>query len=268
MCKFILACLLLLYHTTTLKAVEFTISDPLVTDLEIAVSASLSASTNYYLQGILRSQSSSKYFGETLGQKSTWIDYVSSPDKEYIVSNFFMTDIKESTWSGSLKLRFKLDDPNYLGPGIYDLKVRRFTGGSTSSAGESNTIPINLTVAQPTPIPSPSPSTSPVVTQTPTPSPSPSPVPSQSPKPSPLPSPSILMPIPSEGTVAGSMTAIDLSSYGVSPSPKQILPGDSRKDLTLNHSRAKTVIIIGVGMCLLSFASYMGYQRYSRNRAN
>lgn len=260
MSKFWLVCLGYLLFPAHVIAIDLTIKDPIVSNLEITVNASLSASSNYYLQGTLRSQSSSKYFGETQNNKGDWIDYISSPEKEYITSNFFMTDVKNATWSGTLKLRYKTDDPNYLGPGTYDLKLRRFTGGSTSSAGESNTLSVNLTGIIPTPTPSPSPSPSPSPTSTPTPTPTPTPKPSPSPKPSLSPSP--------EGEVAGTSAAqINLSGFGISPTPSEepSLRGQSSQAPTLNKSRAKTALLAGSGLILISLASFFGYRKYLKS---
>lgn len=249
----------------SVKAIDLTIRDPVISDFEITVDASLSATSNYYIQGTLRSQSSSKYFGETKNNKGDWIDYISTPEKEYITSNFFVTDVKNATWSGQLKLRFKIDDPNYLGPGIYDLKIRRFTGSSTSSAGESNTLAINLNVKIPTPTPSPSPSLSPSPTQIP--SPSPTPVPPTFPSPvgagSSRPSPTILVST-EEGTVAGVATEINLSGFGISPMPSPV-GVDHRVDPqkpSLNRTRAKTATLIGIGLTLMSLAGFFGYRKY------
>lgn len=257
MSKFWLVCLGYLLFPAHVIAIDLTIKDPIVANLEITVNASLSASSNYYLQGTLRSQSSSKYFGETQNNKSDWIDYISSPEKEYITSNFFVTDVKNATWSGTLKLRYKTDDPNYLGPGIYDLKLRRFTGNSSSSAGESNTLSVNLTGIIPTPPPSPSPSPSPSPTPPPTADPpradTPSPKPSIKPSPSPIPS--------VEGEVAGTSAAeINLSGFGISPSPS--LQGQSSQAPTLNKSRAKTALLAGSGLILVSLVGFFGYRKY------
>lgn len=254
------------------KAVEFVISDPVVSGLELTLSASISASSNYYLQGLLRSQSSSKYFGETQNNRGDWVDYLSSPEKEYIVSNFYLTDIKDATWSGQLKLRFKLDDQSYLGPGPYDLKLRRYTGNSTSSAGESNTLVINLTV----PLPTPSPTPTPTPTPTPSPSPSPSPSPTQTSTPTPKPpAPSVVLKdelgsVPPAGTVAGESIEIDLSGFGTSPVPSgeptlqgQSLPAQAgSQGPTLNKSRAKTALLVGSGLLILSVSGYFGYRKY------
>jgi len=264
MYKFCLVWLLMAVLVSPALAIDLFIKDPVVSGLEVTVNASLSATSNYYLQGILRSQSSSKYFGETQNHKGDWIDYMSSPEKEYIVSNFFVTDVKNATWSGILKLRFKVDDPNYLGPGPYDLKLRRFTGGSTSSAGDSNTLTVTLSTPLITPTPSPSPAPSPSLATSPLPTPSPSPTP----KPSPLPSPkSTLSPSPelspeAVGTVAGATTEIDLSGFGASPSPTpQPRPAQV---LTLNHDRLQTIILLGFGLLIISVAGFFGYRRYLR----
>jgi hypothetical protein len=262
MCKFWLALSLVLLFPRPAHAIDLSIKDPVINNLEISINASLSATSNYYLQGTLRSQSSSKYFGETQNIKGDWVDYISSPEKEYIASNFFVTDVKNATWSGMVKIRFKIDDPNYLGPGLYDLKLRRFTGGSTSSAGESNTLTLNLTAALPTPTPSPSPSPSPSPTSTPTPSPSTSPTPVGAG--SSHPSPIIQISPPPVGTVAGESTEIDLSGFGVSPSPsaEPSLQGSSSQVPSLNKSRAKTAITVGSGLLIISLASFFGYRRY------
>jgi hypothetical protein len=121
-------------------------------------------------------------------------------------------------------------------------------------------------VANPIPSPSPSPSPSP----TPTPSPSPSPTPTPTPKPSPSPSPTqkpspsiIVLASPQTGTVAGESVEIDLSEFGIiaSPiaSPKQLAEAGS---LSLNRSRAKTALLTGAGLVILSIVGYLGYRKY------
>lgn len=264
MCKYFLWLVFLLVAVAPVYAIEFIIADPLVTDQEIVLSASLSATTNYYLQATLRSQSSSKYFGETKNNRGDWIDYQSSPEKEYIVSNYFFTDIQNASWSGTIRLRFKADDPNYLGPGLYDLKLRRYTGASSSSAGDSNTLTLNLVTNLPS-----SPSPQPTPTPSPTPTPTPSPTPKPSPTPSPIPLPSIhpLSSI-STGTVAGQAVEIDLSGFGIPPSPSLAPSLSAQADPTsigrpvLNKSRAKTALLLGTGMLVISIASFYGYRKY------
>jgi len=261
MCKFWLAFLLVILCASRVHAVELMIYDPIVSDLSITFTASLSASSNYYFQGVLRSQSSSKYFGETQNSKGDWIDYISSPEKENIASNFFLTDVKNATWSGILKLRFKTDDSNYQGPGIYDLKLRRFTGGSSSSAGESNTLIVNLTaiIPTPTPLPSPIPSPSPIATATPAHSLVAILAQASGQSFTPLPLAS-----PATGTVAGETTQIDLSGFGVPPAPVGESHDSSAKPV-INKSRARTTILIGAGLLILSLTSFFGYRRYQKH---
>ena len=165
---------LTLFFPISISAVEFTVSNPQVNGQEITVDVSLSnvtssncPSAKCYLQGILRATDSTYYFGETLNNKGAWIDYVSSPEKEFITENFFAIDIASASWSGQLKLRYKPDDSKYKGPGTYDLKIRRFTGGSSSYSGEVGTT-VNLTAALPTSSPTPTSTITPTSTPMPT----------------------------------------------------------------------------------------------------
>lgn len=176
-------------------AIDFSISNPGMNDQEISFDAALSnvTTTNCpddrcYLQGVLRSASSSKYFGESLNTQGNWVDYISNIDTEYIKANFHAADIQKGSWSAKLKVRFKADDPNYQGPGSYDLKVRRYTGKSSTSYAESNTITINLTATIPAPSPTATavptdPVPEPASTSTPTPTPARTPTPSKAPTP-------------------------------------------------------------------------------------
>lgn len=128
---------------------------------------------------------------------------------------------------------------------------------STPSQGAANPTP--------TPSPSPSPSPSPTPQPSPSPTPTPTPTPIASSKPSLKPSPSVL-PSPEQlATVAGVTTEIDLSAFGVSPSPESSLSGDSRKAPELNKSRAKTALLVGSGLLLLSLAGYLGYRKYQNS---
>ena len=119
----------------------------------------------------------------------------------------------------------------------------------------------------PTPTPSPSPTPTPPPTPTPSPSPSPTPTPKPSIKPSP-PAPSVAVggvgSPPPTGTVAGETTQIDLSGFGVSPTPsgEPSLQGQALQGLTLNKTRAKTAILVGSGLTLISLSLFFGYRQY------
>lgn len=74
-------------------AVELTISNPSVNGTLIEVETYLQASSDYYLQAALKHEGSTYYFGQTKNNSDSWIDYIGNPEKEYITSNFFQTDI-------------------------------------------------------------------------------------------------------------------------------------------------------------------------------
>lgn len=263
--KIVIAIVLLLCASRLTQAIEFVVADPVINDLEISVAASVSGTqNNYYLQGTLRSVDSSKYFGETENGRGSWIDYLSVPDKEFITSNFFLTDVRDASWSGVVKLRYKVDDPIYKGPGNYELKLRRFTGGSSNSAGESNTLVVTLTGVLP--VPSPSPAQSPLPSLPPS-SPSPSPQASSVPAPSPSPetrsSPSPILTTPLAVTVAGE-SVIDLSAFGIHSPEASISPSPPDGDvLTLRHERVRIVLLIGGGLLLVAVAGYLIVRRMS-----
>lgn len=210
-------------------AIDFTICDPEISDQEISFSASLSGVTTTncpdnrcYLQGVLRSVNSSKYFGETFNTLNNWVDYISSPDTEYIKANFYAADIQTSGWSSRLKMRFKIDDPDYQGPGNYDLKVRRYTGKSSSSYAESNTLNIVLTAFMPTSTPTPTPTNTPTPTPTPNPTNTPTPTVKKTPTPTPSNTPTPTTLVDSVATVAGVFIATEaalLASQGGRPTP-------------------------------------------------
>ena len=239
--------------------IGLTIGNPVISNDLLTFEASLSGATsNYYLQGLLRSASSSKYFGETLGSQGSYLDYIGSPEKELITSSFFVTSVFEASWSGKLAMRYKVDDPLYTGPGSYELKLRRFTGGSNTAAGESNTLMVNLSLPLPTPTPT--------ITPTSTPTPSPSPTPPSTPMPSPSPATSaqpLVVPTPSlaasprEATVAGVATSLPEPS----PSPS-LSPATSVQPLVVPPTRLKVVLGIGAGLLSLTTAIYFGVRKF------
>ncbi len=235
-------------------AVDFSISNPEIHGQEISFDAALSdvTTTNCpdnrcYLQGVLRSTSSSKYFGETLNLQSNWIDYISSPDTEYIKTNFYLTDIQMSSWSARLKMRFKIDDPTYQGPGNYDLKVRRYTGKSNSFAQESNTLNIALTATMPTATPMPAatstPTPTPEPTVTPTRTPTPTPVPTKTPTPTVKPTPEPKADQPMAGTTVSAVLGVTDSPATASLETRQSL-----KPLIIS------LLLVGIGCAILSLA--------------
>lgn len=233
-----------LLFTTSVDAIEFTVSNPQISGQEIAIDVSLSGVTSSncpsakcYLQGILRAADSTYYFGETLNNKGVWIDYISSPEKEYITENFFAVEIVGSSWSGQLKVRYKSDDSRYKGPGTYDLKVRRYTGGSSSSAGEAATT-VSLTAAipqSPTATPTPQSTSSPTPTSTPKPTATSTPTPTPTKQATPTPSK-----IPEETPMVLGETIEDEAS------PSSFTQNDSWKPIVIS------MLLVATGLAILA----------------
>lgn len=213
--------------------------------------ASASAGINY-LRIDLYKDGTKNYFGET-DSGQAW--YGGSDGKLYfpvvIVSN---TPIVATVSA-------RLGEPSlsdYEGPGPYKIRVRRYT--ASGSQGSEDTISKDISITKIWPSPSPSPTVAPSPTSSPSPTPSPTitSTPTPKPSPTPLPSPSVLD--DSEATVAGVSTEIDLSGYGISPSPS--LQGLTLQAPSINRSRLKTILLIGSGLVILSIASFFGYRRY------
>lgn len=121
-----------------------------------------------YLQGMFTSATGSpRYFGFTFGQKD-WFPYIGSPEQEYIKTNFIPFDTSpEGSWSGVVRLSLDKDDPDYKGSGQYIIKVKRYTGESSSPASdEINLLTIN--VSDPTPTTTASPTQAPTAETAPT----------------------------------------------------------------------------------------------------
>ena len=157
------------------------------------VDVSISGATNAtnYLRVDLFKDGTNKYFGETYNG-SDW--YSGSEGK-----NYFPIQIQNSTASATIKAQ--LGNPSsdeYPGPGMYKLKIRRYTSSGSQSSNDSQTpADIQITYTLPTPTPTPTPTTTPTpsatplgASPTPTPKPTPSPKPTPTPTPTPTPKPS------------------------------------------------------------------------------
>lgn len=256
-----------------LPVILFTIGDASVTDTEMIMTATVSGLTasscdsggRCYFQGTLRAVGTTPYFGATKNNVDTWVDYVTEPAVDYITSTFFSFTPVEASWSGKVQMRYAADDQEYAGPGEYELKLRRYTGKSTSASGDSNTLTVSLSASlpspslAPSPTPAPTPTPTPTSTSTPAPTPTPAPSPLASPKPSEGGSPNLA--ISSPGTVAG-VADIDLAGFGASPlatpSPTPILAPQP------SGERVKNTVAIGSGLVISSLAGFLGYRKYKQ----
>lgn len=267
--QFWILCIFMICSASQVVAVSVTILSVPNTISEDKFSLSVetegaTAGTNY-LRVDLFKEGTKNYFGET-DNGQYW--YGGSDAKQYFPITI------ETGVSNIATFSARLGEPtigDYPGPGTYKLRIRRYTSSGGQGSEDPSPVSVEITKVLPTPTPSPSP--------TPTPQPSPTQTPTPTPKPSPTPSPSLKPPTSlspsisplasiSTGTVAGESTEIDLSSFGISPTPiSSDLPGDSRKVPQLNRSRAKTAILVGSGLLTLSVAGYFGYRKYLKHKS-
>lgn len=139
---------------------------------EITLDASISGSTAYYLQGMLtKTNQTPEYFGWTKDNYGSFTRYVSDSglDPDYIKTNFFKTSPQNGFWSGQIVIKNDPADDGYKGSGNYTLRLKRYTGASSSGTYADNDLNVNLVFAYPTP------------TLTPTSSPTPTQAPSSTP---------------------------------------------------------------------------------------
>lgn len=187
--------LLFLLLFTVQKAyatIVFTISNATVNsddsvDVDASITGLISSSCSSggcYLQAQLKILDESKgYFGYTYNNSGEFVDYFSSPSStDEIKSKLFDFIPASGAWSGKLKAKSNFIDNNYLGPGEYTLRFRRFSGNSTSpTSSDSNVLTVSLLLAAPTP------TSAPTSTPYPTSIPTNTPIPTATKTPTPLP---------------------------------------------------------------------------------
>ncbi len=177
----------LLFPKGALAAISFQISnfeknnDYYTVDALISGAASASA---YFVQAMFTPLDSNNYFGFTWSQKGEWFKYISSPDKEYIKSDF---SVLETGITKKFLVKPDTDSPKYTGPGQYLLKLKRYTGESQSGTYSDNSLTVTLSDSTPIQEAIPTESSTPTPTSTPTSSPSPTLTPTKTPTPTPTP---------------------------------------------------------------------------------
>jgi len=148
-------------------AVSFTIDNPVREGDYYIVDASVSgiSSSSAYVFGMFTNKDNPDYFGFTWGQKEDWVEYQSTT-KEFISANLpiLLRDTLQKIW-----IKPNYQNPGYKGPGDYYLKLKRYTGSSDGSAGDSNVLTIHLMETTPTPTPTEESTTTLTPTQTSTP---------------------------------------------------------------------------------------------------
>ncbi|MEK7061531.1 MAG: hypothetical protein AAB954_02620 [Patescibacteria group bacterium] len=172
-------------------AITLVISNPVISNDEVTVDVNVSGlSSMNYLQGMFtQSTINPSYFGYTQNNIGDWYKYSGSYTKEEIQLTFFSFTPQDSSWSGQLKIKNDPADPDYIGPGTYVLRVKRYTGGSDSSAQTSNDLSVDLAYVFPTSTPTETPTSVPNPTNTPTATPNPTATPTKTPTPTKSPTP-------------------------------------------------------------------------------
>lgn len=184
-----LSAFLFLNIPKTFAAISFSISnaqtDGAIVTFDVSISGLTSSSCDAsycYLQAAFTNPSKPRYFGFTQNQNGGWYQYDGSPGKDNIKSTFFSFAPQEGNWSGTLTIKVDSEDPDYDGPGNYNIKAWRYSGKSDSSSGSSgNTLTVQLTSSAPNPTPTPQSSTSQSTSSTSNKSKSPSPSPKNPP---------------------------------------------------------------------------------------
>ena len=181
-----------------------------------------------YIQAVFTKADQTRYFGRSWGQKGDCFLYVSSPEIDYIKQNF---PFLQSGIRQTILISPDFDDPDFKGTGDYILKLKRYTGESNSSAGESNTLSLLLespSIPTETPSPETVATAPPTTASTPTPTPSPTvmvsatPTPSPTRTPTPIPTPATKTPTssPSPTTTTSQKNVRPTNKSSASPTPE------------------------------------------------
>lgn len=243
-------------------AIEFTISNPVNSNGEISVDVSLTGLTSQsclngkcYLQGVFQKSSGENYFGFTQNNSGDWYKYDSSPSVDFILSTFYVFEPVNGTWAGNVKIKNDNESTSYTGPGDYSLKLKRYSGKTTSSSGDSNILTINLTDPTPTPPPSPTPTLtpSPSPTATPTPTKTSTPTPTATPTPTKTPTPTAAKSFSEEPVLGVQESTTETSPSGVLESSST----QSGKFAGFLKKNLLPLLLIIVGLALLGSAGFL-----------
>jgi len=161
----------ILFFTVNVGAVNFTVgtdiselneSEALVLEVEVS---DLSSCTTCYLQAAFKSVRN-KYLGQTKNNLGSWYKYESEPAPSDIKNYYFSFQPVEGGWTGNIHAKIDKEDGDFKGSGEYYVKVKRFTGES-SSGSWSNEVLVNIIAPSATPLPSNTPTKIPTNTATP-----------------------------------------------------------------------------------------------------
>ena len=249
-------------------AISFSISNPqtdgeIVTfDVSISGLTSSRCTDGYcYLQAAFTKPNQPRYFGFTQNQNGQWYQYDGSPGKDNIKSTFFSFQPQGGNWLGNLTIKVDSEDPDYDGPGTYNIKAWRYSGKSDNYSGDSdNTLSVQLTSSAPNPTPTSQSTTAKSTSSTSSKSKSPGSSPKNSPSPaSSKKTTSVLGSSQSAEITASQAAGISLS---VSPTPS----AEPKADKSSNKIKiAGAVAGSGAIVMGLSAGLYLWYRRSLRS---
>lgn len=271
----LLILLFFLFTPRFVNAADIYLSSSSTNNDEILVNVSVTGltanscpNTKCFLQGMLtRSTDNPQYFGYTLNNYGDWYEYIGSPDKSFILTNFFSFEPVAGQWSGQLSVKNNPNDSDYKGPGEYFLRVKRYTGNSTSATSEiSNDLPIQLSYVLETPTPSPTqpltnpPTATATQTATATMTPKPTPTKTSTPKATPTDEPEV-----DEATDEPENLVVDTNVEVVETTPEGLVAGAS----DTKKSPIAAIVFITLGVSCLGYVGYMIYnQRHAQEQEN
>lgn len=150
----------LVFPSNVYAEFTFTIPQTTITDeqeIDTSVNLSLQGQGNktYYLEGALKKEGSTNYFGLTWND-SSWVKYTAS---NYTTLKSITLD-STGKWNGIVKAKIDKSSSLFTGDGNYTLRLKRFTS-SGSNFWADNDIALTVTLPSsptPTPVSTPAPS--------------------------------------------------------------------------------------------------------------
>jgi hypothetical protein len=215
----------------------------------IKVTATVSGlqSNPQYLQlGLTLSDATTNLFGITKSNGNEWYFYESSPVVSDLTSVFYSFTHVGGSWFGEIIGKFDINDSGYRGPGLYKLRLYKYTISSSQKVSSSyvefaSTLTVNIPL--PTSTPTPTDESDPANTPTPIPNPTSTSTPTKKPTPTLTPTP-----IPTEGEVLGE--EISSSSSVLTTKDENPITGENTENNT-NFNSLFPKILIGLGLLLI-----------------
>lgn len=267
-----------IFPVSVYAAITFEIGNPVREGDYFILDASISgiSSTSAYVFGMFTGQDNPDYFGFTWGQHEDWVEYQST-SKDFITNNLpvLLRDTPQKIW-----VKPNYNNPGFKGSGDYFLKLRRYTGSSDNSAGDSNVLTVYLIAPTPVPTETPTPmetiiptvTNNPTQTQTPTPTylpPTKTPTPTKIPTstPSKTPTPKTLL-TPTLNSADNNSTPIEISTYSSEISSSSAVLGSkttatnsSVTEIQSKNSWFSNKILFFIGIVLFSSSGGLLYFR-------